>query len=370
MTKFNEWFAENWQVLEPWRDAANWVYPLLVLILVGALTILRKSPRGSLGPWFTLKPPTRTREEVTGLRLLFAYVLWLALPPVTWVFQSGQPKPNGITHFVDLTFLANQEVWGYLHWLCLALIILYALGVALPVVVPLLFIQHLVVFTYTNSQGYIGHSMQLASMIVMAQMFGFTFWPLWMRYGRKQPVNSHQAAESAFSFTSQTIAASYVICGLTKLMNSEGRWIADIPNLAMQLQKTAKMDFYNTLTVAHQPLQEYMLRLLIEHPWQARVAFGMGLFLELAAIVALLGRRWELALGISVIVMHLVISEAMNLAFPFHLWVLFIFWVNPSFWLNLGLGYLLGRHPAPAEPAEPKADTRIISSTPGPAVLE
>lgn len=291
------------------------------------------------GPWISLTPTLRLPEEILGLRLLFAYVLLMALPPETWTFPSVQPHPNGIAHWFDLTFMADPVLWSRLQHAGLVLIVLYALGIALPLVLPLLLALHLCIFTLSNSQGSIGHSMQLVTLVLLAQTVGYTLWPLYDLARRKlmKPTGSRSPLRSpdmALWFTTQTIAAAYVICGIAKLVNSEGRWIADIPNLAVQLHKTSMMDYYNDLQQVAAPVQDFMLRLLIDQPGLATVAFSFGLFLELGAILALLGRRWELLLGISVLMMHKVISEAMSLFFPFHMWVLFIFWVNVPFWLG------------------------------------
>jgi hypothetical protein len=324
----------------------NWLYIFICLGLTAGIAFVSKSPAiTKLGPWINLNAPRRLPEEIVGIRCLFAFVLYLALPPVGWVFQSGQPHPNGLGHWIDFSFLAAPGVWPVIHYISLALIVLYALGLALPVVLPLILLEHLCVFTLNNSQGYIGHSMQLVTMIILAQAVGVTLWPLWKRLRKiDSPLSGY---EVGLSFTSQTMAAAYVICGLTKLINSEGKWISDVPNLAMQLHKTAMMDYYNTLEKAVPPLQAYMEHMLIEAPGMARVIFGSGLVLELAAILALLGRRWELALGVATILMHKIISQSMSLSFPFHIWVLFIFWVNAPYWIGWAIRRL--RKTAPAE---------------------
>lgn len=307
---------------------------------------LGKSPLlGWVRGWFTPQTPQRTPEELLFTRLLFAYVLWMATPPVHWVFESKQPHPVGIANFVDLTWLSQPYIWPALHYTCALLLILYVWNIGARVVMPVFFILQVCMYTLRSSQGAVGHSMQLLTLVVLAHTIGHTLYPLWRKWRpaqEGQPVPSPQ--EVALNLTTQTIAAGYVICGLSKLflkddrwtlrLSNLDRWLGDVPNLAVQLQKTAMMDFYNALEQTAAPMQQFMLKLLIEQPGAARVVFGTGLLLELLACLALLNRRWQLALGVSLIAMHVMIEQTMRLSFGFHIWILFVFWVNVPYWLG------------------------------------
>ena len=62
------------------------------------------------------------------------------------------------------------------------------------------------------------------------------------------------------------------------------------------------------------------------------VFFSIGLALELFAFVALFNRGFMALAGIGLMLMHISISQVMNLGFFYNKWMLAIFWVNVPFW--------------------------------------
>ena len=132
----------------------------------------------------------------------------------------------------------------------------------------------------------------------------------------------------AIHLTKVTIAAAYVVCGVAKLIKSDFLWINKIPLLSVQITKANLRDYYNTLEEKADFITTRVPQLIVEYPNIARLFFGCGLFLELAAFLALRGRRWAMCIGISLITLHLMIDQIMSLSFWTHIYCLAIFYLN------------------------------------------
>ena len=130
-----------------------------------------------------------------------------------------------------------------------------------------------------------------------------------------------------------TIAAGYVVSGVSKLVRSGGQWIHNIPNIALQVEKNARAEFYNNLDPTVLEGKRQIVDLIAGNPGLARVFFGTGLFLELFAFVALFSRWWSLAMGFSLILLHVTVTQVMHLGFYNNKFLLMVFFVGPLYWL-------------------------------------
>jgi hypothetical protein len=129
------------------------------------------------------------------------------------------------------------------------------------------------------------------------------------------------------------IVAGYVVSGISKLIASGGRWVFDLPNIALQLRKNVQAEYYNTLEQAAAPAGEKAVQLVVDYPIGAMIFFGIGLALELFAFAALFN-RWIMALwGLGLIGLHVGVSELMQLGFFFNKTLLLLFFVNVPFWI-------------------------------------
>ncbi|MEZ0390464.1 MAG: hypothetical protein ACAI34_25520, partial [Verrucomicrobium sp.] len=183
--------------------------------------------------------------------------------------------------------------------------------------------------TLANSQGAANHSTQLISMILLGQFIAY-LWP------RKEELG---AAPSSWVLPSLSVhqkgiyvsmvvfAASYVVSAYMKLDNSDWKWIQNVPNLAVELQKSNWSEYYDTLTPVPDSLNA-VVDMMHNHPNFARILFGSGLFIELFAFLALMGRRWAFFYGIIIILFHLSVSRLMQLDFWYHMGAALFFLVN------------------------------------------
>jgi hypothetical protein len=238
-------------------------------------------------------------------------------------------KLTGLTHLVNLDWLRHlSPVWLWQALTALGLVV-YAAGF-FPVVslLPALFFS-IGIGTLANSQGAANHSTQLVSMILLGQFLAYA-WP------RKQELGGPPSSwaipaldmhQRAVYVSLVVFAASYVVCGWVKLQNSDWQWIQNVPNLAVELQKSNWSEYYDTLTPVPDSLNA-VVDMMNNHPNFARILFGGGLALELFAFLALTGRRWAFFYGIAIILFHLSVSRLMQLDFWYHMAAALIFLVN------------------------------------------
>tara|TARA_R110002096_G_scaffold173997_6_gene349602 strand:- start:307 stop:1329 length:1023 start_codon:yes stop_codon:yes gene_type:complete len=292
-------------------------------------------------------------------RILFALVIYweiyLALPAQVMSI-SGQPVPVGIAHFLDLTFFADRELLGKLGFLLVPALILYAVGIGLPIVMPVIWFLVIGPTTLAQSQGANTHHLQAAALVLTAQ----TVWSIIWGIRRLMPnfANTERQQDQFYRqlmwISIQVLVATYLTTGITKMWDSDFQWVKNAKNFPIQLEKTRMSEYYNRLELpgtapidgpwwksvpehtdaVFAKLSRRIEAFLIESPTWSRIFMASGLLLEFAAVLALLGRRWALVIGLTLIAFHLSISRVMSLDFFLTIQILAIFLVNPAYWIR------------------------------------
>lgn len=283
-------------------------------------------------PWWQPGPFDWSALEMFLMRAGFAALVFYTIKWETGAWTT-QKFPNGLAHFFDLTWIAQSPPgWG-LQGLTLAGLAAYVAG-WLPALslLPALFFS-IVIGTLGNSQGAINHSTQMVTMMLLAQFLVYLIprgpgvakpAAHWIRPG-------FITQRQVIWWSTVVIAASYVVCGVVKLTNSNFMWLHDAPYLAVQLLKTNWANYHDTLEMPPAWLQT-ATQALVDHPNLARLVFGSGLLVELLGFVILINRRWALAGGLAIIALHLSISQLMSLNFLTHIFAALIFLVNVPGW--------------------------------------
>jgi len=301
----------------------------------------RMLPRIAFAGWETLL-----------MRLGFAWLLWERFPTLAQLPPAEAPLrfPNGFARWIDFTWALQPEIFGVLSVVVTAALALYVTGFAFPLASTLLFLGYLVTGTLINSNGSISHYYQLMTLVLGFQALAAWLWAsrhspraVWVR----SPGDLHSFVTRA---TLQVLAANYVLCGLTKLINSKGAWIANTLNMPVQFTKIEANKFYNTLEVPDMGIGGALNDLCIEHPWLCLVVYTPGLLLELFAFLLLFGRAWSLGIGLAVVAMHVIIKATMGLNFEQHQWIFLIFAVNAPYWLSRLTSWNPGKPAAEALP--------------------
>jgi hypothetical protein len=260
--------------------------------------------------------------EITLMRLGFAALLWFRMPPNPPV--NVQPFPNGFANWIDLTFLANPAIYTPARWIFLAMLAIYAAGRLMPLALSYLLAMNVALYTLGNSQGWIGHTDQIVSLTLLTQTV-FYIVAAFRKIERKSDLE--------IFFSLQTIAATYFVAGITKLIKSGGAWIGQLPNITVQIEKTNEQFYYDFLRHPNPGFTEWLNAQIIAHPWLTYPIFGPGLIVELAAFFLPFGRRWAAIIGLILLGMHGLISLIMQITFTTNIWMVIVFAVNVPFWV-------------------------------------
>ncbi len=296
--------------------------------------------------WFRegFVPVPAYRWEWFFMRLFFAVVVVREFLKDHPYQDTDQKGPNGIAQFFDLTWLhAGWDFetrlgngWFFHAFLAIAVVCMlcYVAGKGLPVVLPIVALLHTLIRTYANSQGGIGHSHQIVTLGLLAQV-GVAWWVWgWQRW-HKKPYPFRPGIDIRgyyIYYTQAVVAATYVVAGLSKLFNSMGLWVWNAPYLSYDLVKSQRQEYYELLNPAYAGNPFYAFW-VVEHPMLSRMMAGGAFFLELFALLALKNRPWALAIGLGMIVLHRSIYAVMHLEFANNEALLAIFLVNVPYWL-------------------------------------
>jgi hypothetical protein len=216
--------------------------------------------------------------------------------------------------------------------------------------IPLITALHVAVFTFYNSQGYVNHTWQLISMILVAQSLVVLFFAGWRAFVRKPfPFRPGIDASSCWLYFSQgAIVVGYVTSAVSKLVNSEWMWLWNTRNVPIALLRTQMQQHYSNPVSPNPPPVPPFAQWLIDHPSWAMWIFGPGLFLELFAFAALWNRVFAFWIGVALIVMHRMIAVIMDLHFELNEWAVLIFFINLPWWAWWSWMRLSRRRPSAA----------------------
>jgi hypothetical protein len=254
--------------------------------------------------------PTVSSLEGFFLRLLFGIVVASTLS--LQVPFHEQPHPVGLARFFDLTWLSDPQKLSTYRSVLYLLLIVYASGWFLPVVLPSLAVGYSLMFTLYNSQGYTHHGYQIISLTLLVQAVTVVYYSVLKGLRLQSPdplLNSWLLVQSQV-----VVTGTYLVSFLTKLFASGGMWFWNAHYIAIDLIKTQRQHYFSRFNPADlgDPPEAIWL---LEHPWLARGLFASGVILEAIAFFALASRRLAFAIGVALILMHRSVSMLMGLRF-------------------------------------------------------
>ncbi len=276
-------------------------------------------------PWWQPGPLAYTRFEMFAMRALFAVLLFASIKWETAPYKVVR-NPTGLAHFIDFTWLAHQPPGLFWQGLVIAGLVIYVLG-WLPALSLLPACTFAVMIGTLVTSKAMHHSWQAITLVALAQFLVYA-WPKSPSRWVRPDVDVHRLATYA---STVVFAATYVVCGIVKLVNSDFQWVQKIPLLSVQLLKTNWSAHYDTLV----PVPTWLPRMtqaIVDHPNIARLIFGSGLVIELCGFVMLINRRCALGAGLAIVALHLSISKVMDLNFDSHIGIALIFLVLPNLW--------------------------------------
>jgi hypothetical protein len=254
--------------------------------------------------------PTVSSLEGFFLRLLFGIVAASTLS--LQVPFHDQPHPVGLAHFFDLTWLSDPQKLSAYRAVLYALLLVYASGWFLPIVLPLLAVGYSLMFTLYNSQGFIHHGYQIISLTLLVQAVTVVYYSILKGLRLRTPdalLNSWLLVQSQV-----VVTGTYLVSFLTKLFATGGMWFWNANYIALDMIKTQRQHYFSRfdpVDLGDPPEAIWLL----EHPWMARGLFASGVVLEAIAFFALGSRRLGLVIGVGLILMHRSVKMLMGLRF-------------------------------------------------------
>lgn len=263
--------------------------------------------------------------EIFFMRALFAIVAAMAIPGN--LPYSDQPHPVGLARLMDFTWMADGaklEIVRTIYWCALGAFALGAFPALTMTVAALIFNA---AGALMNSQGADKHHLQIIGLILLVLAIHYVVQAI--RKPGKMLYPSHETGSRGMFYAQQTIVATYLVTGFYKIARSGIGWISDAQYFPLQLEKSTRMDYYNSLTdEAIVGMEQVIGSFLLEHPNLSRIFIGTGLLVEIGALLLLAGRWWGVGYGLLLIIFHLTISEVMHLTFQYNIFVIAIFFVN------------------------------------------
>lgn len=277
------------------------------------------------------------------MRALFALLVAHHIP--AWLPYNSLPAPNGLAVLVDLSVLLNPAVFAVCRYILYAALALYVLRIGWSFVLPYMTLLSIAVGSITNSQGAIGHSMQVVALVLLAQTAAH-FYSLFRARGSDRAPSEADGEGRMIRWSQQAFAATYLASGVTKVIRSSGEWIWQSPFAALQVIKTNEQRFHDLLDPAAVGAGAAVAEWMLQHPFLVGSAMTAGLLLELSAPLLLLGRGWAAFYGLALVAFHESIHRVMNLQFVYNEALAWIYLVNVPFWLALVAGWIRRRgHP-------------------------
>ena len=285
--------------------------------------------------WF--RPIAYRNWEMLIMRVMFAMVVYLAFPKR--MPYSGAKYEVGIARFMPLTWLSEPSTLEACRWILVAALCVYASGRLLVLALPVMAFLTIAPATLANSQGAAHHHLQVLGLVVLVQWIWFSVRACSAGEALRPGRRTHRL--NVF-YSQQVIVATYLTTAVWKLWKTKFGWIRESKYFPVQLAKTRDAHYYNKLERAgaessgwfawidawFAKMTPHFETFLFAHPNLCRLVIGSGLFLELFAFLALVGRRSRCVYGGLLVLFHLIIGRVMNLNFEFNIFLLLIFFVN------------------------------------------
>ena len=284
--------------------------------------------------WTHLFPlPVVSGLEGALARVLTAGVVYYFLPFLPP--PTVQPVPVGMAHFVDLTWLGQVSSFETYRQVLVALLVVYASGIALPVVLPVLATAYIALYTLINSQGFTNHSHHILAVVLFSQALAALFYlrpkaGCWLKPSLGLNAWMLVAAQAG-------IASAYLISVLSKLWNSGFTWLFRSHYIALDMVKTMRQNYHSALDPRY-AVEPPNVVWMLEHPFWTALLFDLGFVVEALIVLSVGTRKLALLFGVGTILMHRSINYFMGLEFYQNESMLAVFFVNVPFLIACLLG--------------------------------
>jgi len=257
-----------------------------------------------------------TGTEWFLLKLTVAMV-WLRIISRLFIDTNGIPYPAGICSLFDCSFLATPHTARYIYYVSLLLVTFYLLEKWMKYTTFFMFLISCLGFTLEESNGILNRC-SLYSMVFFAQSAAYF-------------IGGRNLKENRLQFAVQVIAAGYFLAGFSKLLASGPGWVTDAPYAAVQMIKNYAYEYFNSNSQHSLDMGYKQAGFVIENRGVVILLFGMSLFLELTAWVAMFGKRHAFVYGLLLLGMHMGILYFMDILIVAIFYPMLIILLNPAY---------------------------------------
>jgi hypothetical protein len=200
----------------------------------------------------------------------------------------------------------------------------------MTVVLWVMFFLSILIITYQESTGNFARA-TVYSTVIGAQVLAYTL---------NSRLKDFNLSKCRTQFSIQMVAAGYTLAGIAKLRASGPEWVMSAPEFSLQVVKNHFFLFADTGMVSHLHDGTAMAAFLISNPVLSAFMLGLALWLEVACLLALTGRRIRMIWGFGLLMMHIGIAYVMGIGISAIAFPMCIFFINPVYWATEGIRYV------------------------------
>jgi hypothetical protein len=283
----------------------------------------------------SLDVPSWSTTELDAIRVGLGFVVIRAFSGMPIFRPTGKlPQPVGIARLVDLRWVASRPVARHLQYGAYIAALCYAAEFLVPVALLYLAIATILELTYQSSHGSVNHARHLLAVVLTAQTAAVFVWNAAVQWNWDLGgILGESQQATATWWAIQAIIAVYFTSGLSKLINTGGRWAGRSNRLLLAAYGRVETDrMSGKVDPGVSDHTEAHISWLFDRPFMARCIFTAGLCLELATPIGLSGQTILMVMGLGLIALHWGNQFLLRIPFTEFQILVFIYLVNaPQF---------------------------------------
>lgn len=279
----------------------------------------------------SIEAPAWSSAELEVMRIGLGFTAVVAVGKIQFFRPVGAPTyPVGIARVLSLGWAGSRRSTRVIQLAVYIGALAYVARLFVPFALLVLTVALLVDITFRSSYGSVNHGEHLLAVVLSAQLLAVALWnaAVHWHWHLGHVLASSQGATAAW-WAVQAILAVYLTSGLSKLVNTRGRWIQRSPGLLLSAVARADTDRQMGGAPAGAPDEpDPMVTWLFKRPALTRCVFAIGLIVELASPLGLWGETALLVVGLALIALHNANGRFLGLPFPEYQLLVLVYLVN------------------------------------------
>jgi hypothetical protein len=246
---------------------------------------------------------------------------------------TGCPFPTGVCRLWSFSPLFTTVGKPLLLSVYVMAALLYIMEVGMLGVTLLLFLLSCIIISAHESNGIFFRA------TVISVIWGGQF----LAYMQKRFNPSFHLQRFRINYSIQLIAAVYTLAAIAKLQASGVQWINAGSLFPLQVMKNFAYMYFDSGSQHVMEQGKSIAYFLLQYTLVSKVFLAIALALELFCFAAVLGKRWRVAFGIGLLLMHIGIAAVMGIGMSVISKPMIVFFLNPLYALWLLAAYIKGK---------------------------